>query len=293
MFDSQKRVEQFWNEKSENDKGRRNWWSSDRCVAYQNEVTCGKPLPGLSAGCRDRLRNLVRAPLQVGISVGCGIGTKEQELVADGLVQRMELWELSRARIHQGEERVRKAGLADQIQFYAGDAFAEAQSEQYDLVYWDHSLHHMMDVRAALQWSVKRLRPGGILLVNDYCGPNRLQWHSGEVSAAKQCLKAMQTKESIVYRKPRAGNVFSRLRMQWADPSEAPQSELIPEAILSTLGNDAKIDYLGGAMLNLLGPLVIPITKEESPAIDELIAHDKRCREDSMSHFFFLLWQKT
>lgn len=292
MFDSQKRVEQFWNAKPENDKGRRNWWSSERCVAYQNELTCGKPLAGLSAGCRERLRNLIAKPLQLGISVGCGIGTKEQELVVDGLVQKMELWELSRERIRQGEERVEKAELSNQIQFHAGDAFVEAQSEEYDLVYWDHSLHHMSDVKAALKWSFKRLRRGGILLVNDYCGPNRLQWRSQEVSVANRTLLSMQAKEPIIYRKPRAGNFVSQLRMRWKDPSEAPQSELIPDAILATLGSGAKIDYIGGAMLNILGPLVIPVTAESSAAIDELIAQDRQCREFDMSHFFFMLWQK-
>lgn len=51
-------------------------------------------------------------------------------------------------------------GVEDQVTFCVRDAFLRSEEGQYHLVYWDNSLHHMMDVDDALSWSKACLRPG-------------------------------------------------------------------------------------------------------------------------------------
>ena len=45
----------------------------------------------------------------------------------------------------------------------------------------------MQDVDNAIAWSIRAER-NGLLVINDYIGPTRLQWRRSEVRAARQFL---------------------------------------------------------------------------------------------------------
>jgi len=273
--------------------GRVNWWSSEKCQAYYNAAVCGEPVTGSSEGCRRRLRQLY--PDRVfrnAVSVGCGEGSKELALLADGLVESFDLWEISEKRAATGTANLERMGLADRARYRVGDAFAAERTPAYDLVYWDHSLHHMSDVDDALAWSAAILRPGGVVLINDYVGPNRLQWRRFEVDRANAFLRRALISSGVDVRMVRHSDLLSRLRMWRRDPSEAPQSEKIEQAVERRLPG-LRLQGIGGTFLNILGGVVVPAAADDHPAIDSLLAEDAKLREEGSSHFAFGIWEKA
>ncbi len=103
------------------------WWESDYIVKRINRRVCGE-------------------------SIGCGTGSKERNVIRSGLVEHFTLFELSSVAIEQGRAQAAQAGLAQNMTFRMEDGLtAETGDGVYDLVYWNNALHHMFDVKAALQ----------------------------------------------------------------------------------------------------------------------------------------------
>ncbi|UTP40975.1 class I SAM-dependent methyltransferase [Phenylobacterium sp. LH3H17] len=268
-----------------------NWWSSDKCLAYYNVAVSGVPATLNSQGCRIRLaKEFPGRIFDRAVSIGCATGSKEMALITDGLVKHFDLWEINQASIDKGEQCAAELGLADQVTFRKGDVFAD-RSPRYDLVYWDHSLHHMSDVDDALAWSVSVLRPGGVILMNDYVGPNRLQWRKDEVRRANSFIRRAMHDRGIASREVPYSTLFSKLRQRYRDPSEAPQSENILQACAKNLPS-VSVEPLGGTFINILGPIVIPAVADDSPVIDELLSEDAALRDEGSSHFVFALWSR-
>ncbi len=96
-----------------------------------------------------------------GVSTGCGEGAKEIDLLKSGVVQRFDLYEISKTRIDKCLSLADKFGVADRINIRQVNAFDEPVTARYDLVYWNNALHHMLDVSKAIQWSFDCLQVGG------------------------------------------------------------------------------------------------------------------------------------
>jgi SAM-dependent methyltransferase len=205
--------------------------------------------------------------------------------LTDGLVGGFDLWELATSRADAGRRAAQSLGLSERVRYQMGDAFAAPRERAYDLIHWDHSLHHMSDVEDALAWSVSVLRPGGVVLINDYIGPNRLQWTRAEVDLANDFLDQADAPGPRV----RYSNLITRLKMWRKDPSEAPQSERILAACARHLPG-AEIAPIGGTLLDILGGVVIPRTSEEDPLVDRLVQADGKARAEGFSHFAFGIW---
>jgi hypothetical protein len=145
----------------------------------------------------------------------------------------------------------------------------------------------MSDVDAALAWSVDSLRPGGFVMINDYVGANRLQFPRVEADRANAFRRRHGVPGRTVYATP-----LTRLRQWRRDPSEAPQSELIAEAIARRLPG-AVLEPIGGTFLNMLGGDVVPFVRgDDHPVMGAMLAEDRQLRDEGSSHFAFALWQK-
>jgi SAM-dependent methyltransferase len=156
-----------------------NWWTNRLVVRDVNRRICGEPLRNLSDGAHALGRRLVQdRPRRLGISVGCGIGVKEIALLRSGFVERMRAFDLAADRITQARAAATAAGVADRIEFIVGDAFSAGAENAFDLVYWNNALHHMFDATAAVRWSRDVLAPDGLLLIDEFVGPTRLDFEA-------------------------------------------------------------------------------------------------------------------
>jgi SAM-dependent methyltransferase len=231
------------------------WWQSNTINRHINDKLHGSPIPGLSAGFR---RFLERAAdgrrFQRAISVGCGSGQKERALLQMRLVEHFDLFEISGVRIGRGKDLYAQAGLSDRARFIHGDAFELTEPNSYDLVHWDGSLHHMLDVLAAMEWSRTVLKDDGWIAVNEFIGPTRFQWSDRELTWARR-VREMLPPEFLTNCRSEIAPLLPIRRptieqMITMDPSEAADSSRIVEAA-ATLFPAGAWTMTGGAVYAL------------------------------------------
>lgn len=269
------------------------WWAWPRIVAHQNALICGQPLTAWGAGLvQEVLRRWPGRRFRHAVSVGCGNGAKELELLRSGLVGHFDLFEVSEARIRHGRKLYAAAGMTDRVTWRTEDGVAAMEEgPRYDLVTWDNGLHHMPDTARAVAASVTALEPGGVFLMNDYCGPNFFQW-SGRTLAYATAVR--HRLPDVLLRNPadpsvQLASVIGRpdkAAMVALDPSEAADSESILPAIRHFLP-DARVWMLGGAIYHLaLNDVLANFdTERDMPLLDSLLLLDLALSELGESQY--------
>jgi len=266
------RISGYWNKVTlAKSAPRTRWWESSRIIEHVNRLVSGKPgLYRLSEGLTDVVTREGKGRVyEKGVSVGCGVGRKEMELVRAGLVRHFELYELSTERIRLGRELARSLRLEANVVFKEGDAFEEAAPGSFDFVHWNNSLHHMLDVELAVSWSSRVLRPGGLFYMDDFVGPARFQWSDASLRLANRIrgsLPQEYLRNPVRGRGPLSCEITrpSLDFMLANDPSEAAQSNLILGSVRRHFP-DAKITLTGGLVYHLVLSDVLQNLHEQEP----------------------------
>jgi SAM-dependent methyltransferase len=270
------------------------WWQHAPIIRHINAKLCGKAIDGFSAGLTARARSFLegRLPLARGISVGCGDGRKEMKLLQDGIVEHFDLYELAEPRLVAGRETAQKNGLTGRVHFIQGDAFELAnKSDAYDLVHWNNSLHHMLNVEAAIEWSWKVLKPGGLFYMDDFVGPDRFQWSRQMLLVATAVRQSLPDRLLANPRKP--GSKLPRVvtrpdleKMRQADPSEAADSSRILCCVQRRFPG-IEIILTGGAIYHLaLSDVLANFSyPQDSKLLERLLDLDDICTGMGETHY--------
>lgn len=227
-----------------------NWWTNRLVIRDINRRVSGTPYPEISRGALELGRTLAGGRrFESGISVGCGNGGKEIALLRGDFVSHMVGYDLAEARIAQARASAASLGLEDRIAFRSADALALHSEPEFDLVYWNNALHHMPDVPAALAWSRDVLRPGGLLLIDEFVGPSRMRFDD-ETLAYANAVRGMLPDRFLAQVR---GLAERRLDREWfasriaKDPSEAADSGRTLSAV-SGLFADPVVRPTGGVI---------------------------------------------
>lgn len=255
-IDIERKIGAYWSQRSLNKQPRWNWWSSRQVIRHINRRICSIELKGVSQGvCYRAKEMLLNQQLEVGISVGCGNGFKEMNLIQWGLVKKMICFELSEQRISQGQEEAKRRSLSEFIEFRREDAFLGSDLKEVDLVHWNNSLHHMPDTFKAVEWSRKMLKTGGLFMMDDYVGPNYTQFSDKSLEFASELRMKFPTKY-LIHPSSSADNIImvdtkckrpDLSKVIAKDPSEAADSESILPAVNKIFPN-AEITLTGGVV---------------------------------------------
>lgn len=277
----------------------RRYWLFPTCVRAINR-RIGSDSPLWMSALTDKLKSQLDGKrLDRGISIGCGAGGKELQLIKGGIVQSFELYEISQQRILQGNALFASAGFADKAEYKAEDGLAALElPERYDLVYWDSALHHMDDTRRSIELSVNALKPGGCLVINEYVGPNRFQWRDEEMHFMNEFRAALPDRffsKSAGARIEVARKVVKPTveQMIAVDPSEAPDSASILPA-LSDILPDATVWPLGGviyhiALNDVIANFQLP---SDEPLLKMAMLADEAVSAAGFNHFAACLYRK-
>lgn len=306
MNDLQKQVGSAWDKKvsaitTSGGRAGPNWWNNTLVLRHVNRLVCGQPIKLFSAGCRAKLRDQLGygVCLRRGVSIGCGTGVKEMSMIMDGLVECFDLYELSSSRIDLGKQKAKDLGLSDRINFFHGDAFTFRHREQYDIVHWDNSLHHMLDVNHALRWSRQNLRPGGWLFMNDFIGPSRFQWTENNLQLCNRirsllparCFQAPGGTGKGISRgisRPEIDAFIAK------DPSEAADSSNILPSINAHFPS-AVITMTGGALYHIgfagIYANLDMSQDEDRYIVESMLLADELAMKNGESHYAFALAQ--
>lgn len=271
------------------------WWQSPYIIKHINKVVCGKEVSGSSQGLielmKDKMNNFI--PFKRGISVGGGNGEKEMNLIEQGIVQSFEVYELSQVRISQGKALAKEHSLEGKMHFIYGDAFDMiTKTEQYDFVHWNNSLHHMLDVDKAVEWSRKILKQNGLFCMDDFIGSSRFQWPDTQLEIATRIRKVFEKSKYMINpnndNKPLSATMVRPNEKKFIeiDPSEAADSERIVEAIYRYFPN-AEVKYTGGVVYHqVLNDMLNNFDeKDDNILLDLLMIIDELCAKLGQTHY--------
>lgn len=228
------------------------------------------------------------------LSMGCGFGHREIAWGRLHVFQELVGVDLAPPAVAAATKAARDAGISpDEVRFEVGDAAALQRGRQeYDVIIFEHSLHHFTDVPGTLRQVERLLRPGGLLLLDEYVGPSKFQWTTRQVEAADSLLKVLPA----AYRRRSDGRTASSVRrpsllaMRIDDPSEAVEAAHILPAVRACFDVVEECGY-GGAVLH---PLLSGIAQhfiepdERGKALLEMcfIAEDSLLEAGEVGHDF-------
>jgi SAM-dependent methyltransferase len=268
------------------------WWHFPQIKRHMNRIICGKSVDGMAGGDALVLSKLAGGrPYSKALSIGCGIASKEISLLRAGTVRQFVVYEISAKRIGSGKRSAKRHGISDRIEFRnKALEFDAPPLETFDLVYWNNSLHHMLDVSACLKWCRSVLRPGGIIYLNDFVGPTRMQWPDEMLDVANMIRGSLPQRLLIgrdgvtsLSRKVARPSVRKLIA---SDPTECADSGAILGAFKG-LFPDSVIRLTGGVVYHLALKGCLHNLRDESDAdlLSMLLAADEVIARLGMTHY--------
>jgi SAM-dependent methyltransferase len=217
-------------------------------------------------------------PVQYTVSIGCGEGSLEREVLRHEAARRVTGIDISPKSLELASAAAEKAGYADRIVYRCSDARSWLASSEggraMDLIFFHASLHHIEELEEVLSLCAQRLTVGspGLLYVDEYIGPSRDEWTESDLSHAAALLE----------RVPRRFRQGERLNfpVAYEDPTEMIRSSEIETVLRQHFEIVEHKPYYG----NVLMPLVCGIRPEglDEPEV-RTVLKDAMALEDDLA----------
>jgi SAM-dependent methyltransferase len=201
------------------------------------------------------------------LSIGCGTGPLERDLIRRGICQYVDAFDGSPGSIDIARKLAVEEGTDDRIHYYVGD-FNEPKlpRKTYDIVLFHQSLHHVAKLEKMMAAILRTLRGGGLLYIDEYIGPSRFDWNDALVAPHRAQFARIPPELRLYDPLP--------LPIQPDDPSEAIRSSEIMPQLARGFRLLAQRDY-GGTILSVLFPMIDWSRAPESLP-GELVAAEKQ-----------------
>ena len=116
-----------------------------------------------------------RLPVERALSLACGHGHVERLLAERGVFELCLGLDLAPAAIEEARRLAAEGGHGG-LQYEVADINRlELESNSFDLVLAVGALHHMSELAHVIEEVHRALKPGGLLVANEYVGPDRWQ----------------------------------------------------------------------------------------------------------------------
>lgn len=284
----QSKVNEVWSKDAEGRAQEQGWyWMAHPMVlARVNTFISGDP------GCDayGRLERLYRErgwalPIRRAVSLGCGFGNLERDLLKRGWVERIAAYDLAEGAIAQARRLADEAGLSG-VSYAVADLNAlRLDPGSADAVFAHSAVHHVQDLERLYATVHAALRPGGVFHLHEFVGPTRFQWTDAQLRLVNDFMDALPPR---LRRLPNGAPKGAMRRptideMIAADPTEAVRSaELV--AALDPFFEIVEERRTGGALLHLaLGDIAQnfdPANPEDRAILLDLFALEDRAMAD-------------
>ncbi len=229
----------------------------------------------------DWVAGRVARPAARALEIGCGDGSIAFQLMEQGWFTQLDAFDVAEGAVAAAQARAGAAGL-DGMRFQVRDGNTlTLEPGAYDLIYANHSLHHIANLEHLFAQCALALRPGGMLFANDYVGPSRMQYSDAHLALMNRMLDRLPPdKRRDRFNGGREKQAIQRTPLpefDRQDPSEAPRSaDIIPalrrffdvEAVPS--GMRLTYEVLLGIVHNF-----DPDSAADNALLDELIEMDR------------------
>ena len=196
-------------------------------------------------------------PVSRVLSLGCGGGNLERAILYLGAAEKIDGLDSSPGSIELARRLAFEEGLAERLEYGVADLNRhELPSSTYDLVVAKHSLHHLENLEHVFAQVRRTLRPGGLLMFNEFVGPTRFQWTDDQLKLMNRLFSAVP--QSIRDKVP----VVEILRPSIEDMLATDPSESVRSAeILSVVATEFEIlecKPYGGTLLHIVLAHLLP-----------------------------------
>lgn len=179
-----------WSEHSEHITGKNlglYWWEIPEIRSHRNQKVSGLRDIGWVEYTLDKYFK-EHLPIANCLSLGCGSGSLERELARLNAFQHCDAYDIASGSIAIAKDRATALGISN-IQYYVANVNTlELNSNTYDAVWISNALHHFEALEHIFQQICKALKPEGLLILNEYIGPNRFQFPPRQKEVANYCL---------------------------------------------------------------------------------------------------------
>ena len=126
---------------------------------------------------------------QKALSLGCGSGGKEIAWAETGCFEIIDAYDISENRILAARTALQETPFREVIRYRVGNVQnLQLPPESYDVVLFDHSLHHFSSLDVLLPRMREVLKPGGMVVANEFIGPSRFQWSDRQIEVVNGLL---------------------------------------------------------------------------------------------------------
>ncbi|MEA2562049.1 MAG: hypothetical protein QOH06_3553 [Acidobacteriota bacterium] len=195
------------------------WMSEEVVREYINESVTGSP----GVWPIEWLQTRVLSPFTAAVSIGCGEGSLERDLLSKRLCTSILGIDLSTKALKLAEAKAREQGLIG-VRYEQGDMNAlDLPEAAFDAAFFHQSLHHAEKLDSCLSAAAAALMPGALVYIDEYVGPSRGEWSFSLIEAASELFARLP---ASVKRSRRL-----KLPVDWRDPTEAVRSSEILDAV--------------------------------------------------------------
>jgi SAM-dependent methyltransferase len=173
------------------------------------------------------------APNRV-LTVGCGDGALDRKLAAIGGFSRLDGIDLAPGAIEAARDAAHQHGL-DHLSYAVLDIEAEdPPGAPYDAIVFSSSLHHVSDLEGVLERCSRSLAEHGVLVVNEYVGPDRFALPDREREVIQAAFRLIPERYRRSLWWENTGELLGSaplpdpLEVAREDPSESVRSSEIP-----------------------------------------------------------------
>ena len=168
------------------------------------------------------------------LAIGSGMAFTEEAFVKAGYFKHVIAFELSEAAVDAANARLKQIGLSDAIEMRAGNVLeANLADASFDVVFVQAAIHHFFNIEEMFKFMHRVLKPGGLLIFDEYIGPDMHQYDPVVIAISNEvnnCLAERYRRDNL-----RAGEVRTEVpfaTMEWMlqmDPSEGVHaSQIMP-----------------------------------------------------------------
>ena len=194
-------------------------------------------------------------PAERALNIGCGDGCLERHGATIHLFKACDALDISPGAIAVAKCLAEKSCLGRGINYQVADSnTVRLKQDWYDVIFSAMALHHIANLEGLFEQIDASLIENGLLILNEYVGPNRFQWTDAQLEIANDLLLLLPERYRV---DPTTHTVKEAIRRQplehmiAIDPSEAVRSRDILPLVEERFTIVKRIDY-GGTILNLL-----------------------------------------
>lgn len=234
------------------------------------------------------------------LSIGSGKCKHEFKFAAYNNFKEIVCIDISEKLINEAKKYAKMNGY-NNMRFEVQNLYNyEIKENSYDIILFHASLHHFKNIDHLLGTKLKKtLKKNGLLIINEYVGPNRIQYPKHQIKQINETLKVIPKK----FRQRYKLNVYKNkvygsglLRMIIADPSECVNSESIRPSLHKFYDVKHEVNLGGNLLMPILKDLshhFLENTKEKEDVLNNLFKAEDEYLKSHLSNYIFGVYENS